>query len=345
MNLLRFAFVACNKNPQRFMSDPSFIYRCENLALALQAAGHSTELVHYTQLRDYGQYDVVVFHRPSTRLFFSWFINKLKRKGCLLIADVDDLIFDPQFAHVSPGVINKLVTLKQTEKNFRSNAKALSYFDKLTTSTRPLMDQLLRLQPDCEVLLLPNTAHLSWNTLSHTDVALPKEKILTYFPGTRSHDKDFASITDVLTEFLYQYPEVKLHITGVLSCQLRCRPEQLTQAEKVPFADYARHVAKSWVNLAPLEPNEFNQHKSGLKAIEAAFFNAPTLATPIPDMQRLADAGALLASSPNDWFEQLSLLCNDDYYHQQSWQLREKSEQKANIMQQAQAFLEFTGLA
>ncbi|MDR7119285.1 glycosyltransferase [Rheinheimera soli] len=344
MNLLRFAFVACNKNPQRFMSDPSFIYRCENLALALQALGHNVELMHYTQLRDYGQYDVVIFHRPSDRLFFRWFINKLRRKSCLLIADVDDLIFDPQYANVSPGVVNQLVTLQQTVTNFRANAKALACFDRLTTSTLPLMQQLQRIQPESQILLLPNTAHLSWHKLDSPPSVTEKEKILTYFPGTRSHDKDFASISAVLAEFLHQHPDIKLHITGVLNCQLSCRPEQFTQLEKVPFAEYARHVAKSWVNLAPLELNEFNQHKSGIKAIEAAFFNAPTLATPIPDMQRLADSGALLAYTADDWFTQLCQLCEPDYYHQQSWQLKEKSQQKANIMQQAQRFLEFTDL-
>ena len=34
------AFVACTRNRRLFRQDSSFIYRCENLGLALQAAGH-----------------------------------------------------------------------------------------------------------------------------------------------------------------------------------------------------------------------------------------------------------------------------------------------------------------
>ena len=130
--------------------------------------------MHYTQLRDYGKYDVVVFHRPSNRLFFSWFLSKLKRSGCQLIADVDDLIFAPEFAHTSPGVVNKLVSQRQTEKNFRSNAKALACFDKVTTSTQPLREHLLRIRPESNVLLLPNTVHLNWNTLGFAKRSAPE---------------------------------------------------------------------------------------------------------------------------------------------------------------------------
>lgn len=343
MKPLSFAFIACNKNPQLFRTDPSYIYRCENLALALKAQGHQIEMLHYTQIKDFGHYDVAIFHRPVHGLLFRWYLNKLRRKGCLLVADVDDLIFAPEYAHVSPGVVNKLVSLRQTEKNFQTNAKALACFDKFTTSTLPLQQKLWQYFPASQVLLLPNTVHSNWYTINQL-ATQNKHKILTYFPGTRSHDRDFASIAEPLAEFLHENQDVQLHITGVLNCTLNCRAEQLQLNAKVSFTQYPQAVANSWVNLAPLEYNEFNLHKSAIKAIEAAFFGAPTLATPIPDMQRLADCGALLVNNATDWFSQLTMLCQTSYYQQHSFQLREKILAKADIQQQTQSFIKFTGL-
>lgn len=339
MNLLRFAFIACNKNPQRYMQDPSFIYRCDNLALALADLGHQADLLHYTQLSRKAQYDVVVFHRPGYRFGFNWLIKRLRKQGSLVMADIDDLIFHPDWATVSPGVMNQLVSYEQTKKNFAANAKALALFEHISTSTAPLAEKLQQQQPSARVLQLPNTVHQSW----YQHDAPPAERALrlTYFPGTRSHDRDFATIAAPLAEFLHQQPNVELHITGVLNCRLSCRPGQLVQHDKQPFAGYALHVAQSRINLAPLENTEFNQHKSALKAIEAAYFNAPTIASPIADMQRLSHCGAVLANDENQWFTALQALAGESYYQQHSHQLRQRLLAHTNIAQQAQRLLQF----
>ncbi len=321
------------------MQDPSFIYRCENLALALTAQGHHTSLLHYTQLSSRAQYDVIIFHRPSYRFGFNWLVKKLRKRGVKLLADIDDLIFSSQYAPVSPGVINQQVSLAQTLKNFSANAKALANFDLISTSTAPLAEKLQQQYASARILTLPNTVHQSW--YQHREPSAERPLRLTYFPGTRSHDRDFASIAAPLTAFLQQYPQAQLHITGHLNCQLSCRPGQLFIHDKQPFADYAHHVAQSSINLAPLENTEFNQHKSALKAIEAAYFNAPTVASPIADMQRLSHCGALLAHNDNQWFDTLCALTKPDYYALQSRQLRQRLLATANVDQQAQHLLQF----
>jgi hypothetical protein len=98
LKLFRIAFIACNKNSHRFMQDPSYVYRCENLALALSALGHQAEMLHYTQLSSKAQYDIVVFHRPSYRFGFAWLVKKLRKNGAVVLADVDDLIFNTNWA-------------------------------------------------------------------------------------------------------------------------------------------------------------------------------------------------------------------------------------------------------
>lgn len=291
MTKLTIAFIAHTKNPALFMNDPSFIYRCENLALALQELGHKTDLLHYTQVDPKVQYDIMVFHRPKYRFGFRHWLKKLRKRGTLVIADFDDLVFDPQWAEVSPGVINQQVSLQQTQKNFRRNQKALRAFNWVTASTTPIVERIQSMGAE-HAMLLPNAAHTRW--LATPIPTKPERPRLTYFPGTRSHDRDFAIAQPALERYLHDHPEVQLQITGPLSQSLRCRDDQLVRFDKQPFDTYQHHIAQSWLNLAPLQDTLFNAHKSALKAIEGSFFNAATLASPIPDMQRLNNCGAVL---------------------------------------------------
>jgi hypothetical protein len=338
LNTLRIAFVANNKQSSRFMGDPAFIYRCENLALALRQAGHQVELLHVSQLRAHAAFDIVVLHRPRKHWLTALRLAWLRRGGCRIIADFDDLVFLPQWAHVSPGVVNGLVSLAQTEKNFAEHAAALGYCDAFMVSVLPLQQKLQAFGKP--VLLLPNAVHMSWYN-EQEDAARLSRPTLTYFPGTRSHDRDFATIQPILEQLLTEEPELCLQITGELNTQIHCRPNQLLRFAKQPFAGYARHVAKSWVNLAPLEDSEFNRHKSALKAIEAAWFNAPTLASPIPDMQRLEKAGAMLMQQSDDWYRTIKALLSDNYYAEVSQQLRQRMMQQGCAEQHAAQFLQF----
>lgn len=340
MKTLRIAFVASNKNPALFMGDPAFIYRCENLALGLKQAGHLVELMHISQLSGSAAYDIVVLHRPRKHWWLAWRLARLRRRGCCIIADFDDLVFLPEWANVSPGVINGVVSLKQTQQNFLIHQAALSYCDAFTVSVLPLQQKMQQQVKDKPVLCLPNAVHQSWYDLQESAdrTAVPR---LTYFPGTRSHDKDFALIQPVLEQLLHEEPSLELHITGVLNADINCRKAQLSRHPKQPFAGYAQHVAQSWLNLAPLEDTEFNRHKSALKTIEAAWFNAPTLATPIPDMQRLQHAGALLMHNSDGWYNTIKQLMNNQAYAVASNNLRQKILQHGSITEHAKAFVDF----
>lgn len=339
MKKLRFAFVAFSNSKDKFGADPSFIYRCENLALALRAEGHHADLLHYSNVTTSEHYDLMFFHRPKRRFGLSYLLHKLHRSGTVTVADFDDLVFDPAVAYLSPGVLNSLVTLRKTEQMFRSHATALKKFDLVSVSTAPLADAVRRQNPEAKVILLPNTVHYSW--YNAVTKRLPAEHWnLTYFPGTRSHGRDFALIRQPLEQFLDEHPSIKLHITGVLDYELQCRPEQLIQHEKQKFSRYHNFVAQSWVNLAPLEATFFNQHKSAIKAIEAAYWHAPTLASPIPDMQRLQGCGALLADDLNCWYLQLTKLAEPEFYKSQTRGLRERLLSHCRIEQQTTQLIE-----
>lgn len=332
MTPLHFAFVACNRNVVRFREDPSFIYRCKNMAAALQAAGHQVSLFHLAKFPLGKHFDVVVFHRPQRTVRFVLTLFHLKyRRECVLVADVDDLVFDETFAEFSPGVVNGFVPLATTRKNYLAHRRALARFDLITVSTAPLAAHIASSFPAAHVEILPNAVPLTWRKTEVTKSQGQKEPVISYFPGTRSHDRDFASIAEPLARFLEKYPQARLQVTGPLRLELPARAGQVLQREKVHFDLYPTHFSEAWVNLAPLEATPFNRCKSALKVLEAGYWNVPTVCSPSPDTERFIGAGALPAETPKIWFEQFESLLDPGRYRSVTERLQERVLRAADI--------------
>ena len=332
MTPLQFAFVACNRNAGRFRDDPSFIYRCENMADALKVAGHQVSLFHISQFPLNQRFDTVVFHRPRQSVRFALTLLLLKRqKHCVLAADLDDLVFDEALAEFSPGVVNGLVSLTTARKNFLAHQKAMNRLDLLTVSTDPLAKHARAIFPAAQVVIIPNAVPLEWRKADERVHQGKKKLVVTYFPGTRSHDRDFSLIAEPLTAFLEKYPETCLQVTGPLTFDLQARPGQILKREKVSFENYPSLFRDSWVNLAPLESTPFNRCKSALKVIEAGYWTIPTVCSPTSDTSRFSEAGALPAKTPEDWFAQMEALLDPDHYRVVTDKLRERTLQVADV--------------
>jgi hypothetical protein len=330
---LRVAFVACNKNPARFGEDPSFIYRCENLGAGLRALGAVVWLGHLSRFPWQTRFDWVVFHRPKAnwrfRLVHAW----LRRRGIGMSADFDDLVFDPAFANHSPGVVNDLVGLPATITNFRLHQAALSAFSAVTVSTAPLAEAVTAHNGEAAVMVLPNAVHWSWLSMPALNVPSGAARpVISYLPGTRSHDKDFALLAPALAGVLARHPEVLLSVTGPLNFSLPARPQQIEHHEKLPFSRFHEQFSGVTVNLSPLEETPFTRCKSALKVIEGAFWSVPTICSPFPDAERFVGNGALLAPDAKaceGWLERL--IFEPGFHAQVSSGLRQRVLAQANI--------------
>lgn len=334
-------FVACNRNAALFRNDPSFVYRCENPGLALKDQNLQIKLTHQSTLDQNQPQYAVVFHRPLASFQLWRQIHRLRRQGVVVIADVDDLVFDSAYTDYSPGVLNGQVSKRVTSKRFRLHQRAFSWCDGITVSTAPLAIHLSKLFSKKPVEVIPNCIHHSWRKVSHYKSSSGQEKILTYFPGTRSHNRDFALIKAPLTKFLLSNPEVKLQITGPLDFDLQVHEKQVNHQERVPYDEYQAQFRSSWVNLAPLEETPFNQCKSALKVIEAGYWGIPTLCSHNPDFQRFEHAGALIAKKDNEWLAHLENLLDPIEYRKTTDILSDRTIQIADINEQASRYMSF----
>lgn len=336
------AFVADNRNVALFRNDPSFVYRCENLGLALSELGNDVCYTHLKRFTGKTKQQVVVFHRPHTSIRLWFMLQQLRRRGIVVIADFDDLVFDEAYADYSPGVLNGLVSRRVTRRRFRAHRWALSWFDGVTVSTGPLANHVRRLFPSIRVEVIHNSVHLAWRHESHDVLPNEGKRIITYFPGTRSHHRDFAQIREPLSHFLRAHPEVKLQITGPLVFSIDADPRQISHEERVPFSEYQARVQNSWVNLAPLEETPFNQCKSALKVFEAGYWGIPTLCSSNRDNVRFSSAGAWVSTKPEEWVDNLERLLNETEYQQASHELRQRTVALADVDKQAKLFLQFS---
>ena len=262
----------------------------------------------------------------------------------LLVAEVDDLVFDPALAVHSPAVRNRHKTLWGTRRIFAGNHAALASFGHITTSTEPLAEHLMRCFPGVEVEVFPNCVPRGWRSLPIPPEA-PHSPTLTYFPGTRGHNADFAMIAGPVKQFFLENPDWHLLVAGPLDVTLDVPPHQVRRLERVPFDRYYAIVQSGTINLAPLEDSPFNRCKSALKIMEAGFFGIPTVATPIPDAQRFSGEGVEFATTPNEWLDALRRLASGHPYAM-PWRenLRQRIVRHASIEKEALRWLEWLGL-
>lgn len=342
---VRFGFIACNRNRHRFQEDPSFIYRCESLGRALQQAGHQVFFLHQSAVFSAPPLQVAVFHRPLHSMRLTAAMYWLRRRGCQLLADFDDLVFDETFAPYNPGVLNGLVSLKDVQRRYAAHRKALPHFDGITVSTEPLAAHVRVHVPQAQLQVLFNTVHCSWlDAPDEPPASAERPQVITYFPGTRSHDRDFSVFGEGIGAFLAENPESRLDITGPLCFQLGARPGQVVHRQKLPFHQYRERVRDGWLNLAPLEQTPFTRCKSALKVLEAAYYRVPTICSPIPDSLRFQGVGALFAEDAESCFKWLSAMREPESYRLASEGLRERALAVADVAKTTQQLLRFVGV-
>ena len=172
--------------------DPSVRYRCYNPAEVLEDEGFVADVIAQQKLtRNLTEnYDAFVFHRPNggdPNLFMC--LDAIRKRGCPVVADYDDLIFAPEHALESSIFLNGVLNEVQTRSTFNNNYLGFMQFDSFTVSTGPLRDQILKLKTDARVTVVRNG--LSQNFINSFDMRRRKVekgaegtvRIMSYLSG------------------------------------------------------------------------------------------------------------------------------------------------------------------
>ena len=307
-------FISETGIPDRPIRDASVRYRCFHPAEALVAQGDFASV--YSAARFFSEpnleYDVYVFHRPrADRTSFSEIVRHLRKANKTLIADYDDLIFgDREIALQSSILASGRVSAERALSIFEQNLHAMLMFDKIQTSTEPLAQHAIALNPNADVRVVPNAVSASIASIHQqleTHMRMRPTTSIGYFAGSRSHDRDLSIVGPALQRVLTESADFSLLVVGpvALPADLAALPNVIV-GETVDYLRLPSLMASCATVIAPLEITEFTACKSRVKFLEAALSGSRLVATPIPDMLGLGSARMEFASTADEWYEALS---------------------------------------
>lgn len=299
-------------------------YRTWNVAEELKIHGFkgSVALQDNLWLPGYAEkFKIFVFHRVVYGSKIAKFIKEIKNQGGEIIFETDDLTFDPRYAMRTDNFAN-LNTLEKKQYTGGLGLEILQdpYVKNCTTTTSYLAKILEGYGK--KVFVVPNKLSNQDLEIAEKIFQEPKTKNqklvkIGYFSGTKSHDRDFAAITDALTQIMEKYPDVRLVLAGPLDIENKLNKFK-NKIERLPFASRKKHfenISKIDINLAPLEIGDpFCESKSELKFFEAGILEVPTVAAATQTFREAITDGVdgFLAGNTEGWTKQLEKLITDE---------------------------------
>lgn len=322
---MKILFVSGTGRQLRPFYDPSTRYRCFNPASELAKRGHRALVIAQSALEEqpaqFGNFDAYIFHRPfysSTlaRIVLGW------KKERPVIADYDDLLFDPGLFNIEPTARKEMARQHETIVKLNKIAAAASLFDRFSVSTRPLREALQKSLNPQQIEIIHNGATDHWQNMASLERRkrpFHKRKYLFgYFPGTATHEMDLLSIWPIVLKHLEAHNGEML-IQG----QIDMKGFPGWPNRRVTFApittpyNYAANLAKCKYCLAPLETSPFTEAKSAVKFIEAATAGSVTIATPIEDMDRFKSPLLRKCRTTDEWSSTLQNLSSLPQNHEE----------------------------
>lgn len=311
----------------------SWRYRVKNVAEELTQHGFRcrTALQEQRGLPACAErFSVFILHKTNFTSQVAELVERIKAAGKEIIFETDDLIFDPELVKQQDFFRNSNPAMKQFyEKGLGTELVADEYVKTCTVSTEYLAEKLR--ERGKQVFVVPNK--LSDQDLAIAERVLQEKKRsdgkirVGYFSGTRSHDKDFATVTSALMKLMEKYAQVELFLAGPLEMGnvLSKFGDRIKQFSFVPREKHFANLASVDINIAPLEiGNLFCEARSELKFFEAAVVSVPTVAAATGTYTRAIEDGAdgFVANGEDEWFAKLEKLITDE-------QLRRTMAQKA----------------
>lgn len=300
-------------------------YRAFHLVEQLHLCGVDARFVHltdfhFTKTVDSRAWDLVVLHRTPYPEYLGGIIERLKRRGALVLSDFDDLLFDPavfQFIN-SPDFADSVRSDLYQESMYKTR-QILAYSDGAIVSTSFLADQISQLNKP--VWVHRNAFSLEMFRICTEVNAAERSRevgriVIGYASGTPTHNRDFEMIWPALSRVMEKYPQVELRIIGPLDPGggWGAAGDRITRLKLVPWRRLPWLLKEFDINLAPLVvDNPFAQSKSEIKYMEAAMVGVPTVASPTDAFTYAIQSGenGFLANTQEDWFNRLSALVED----------------------------------
>jgi glycosyltransferase involved in cell wall biosynthesis len=279
-------------------------YRCDHHAEQLHMLGVTADVAIYGEvdlawaLRSYAYF---VLHRVPFGPDVDHFVREARRTGRTVIFDTDDWVFDvssmPYVAALEGKRADERDLYRRGLERYRAT---MLRCDGAVVSTEPLARRASGLLGNVVVHanvasrdMVQLAAHARRLRALRRQAGRPAgEVVLAYLSGTPTHRRDFAEVESAVLWVMERYPGVRLLTVGHIDVsetfgRFGARHAHLPL---MPWQRLFELMAQVDVNLAPLERrNPFTECKSSIKFLEAALVGVPTIASSLPDFQRVIE--------------------------------------------------------
>jgi len=128
---------------------------------------------------------------------------------------------------------------------------------------------------------------------------------IVYGSGTNTHNEDFEEASDAILRILHRYSHVRLRLIGLLDLPTSydAVKDRIERIEFCNYQEYLQHLAVCDINIAPLEPGQFNDAKSNIKFLEASSVRLPSVCSPREAFKTAIHHGldGFLCDNTEDW--------------------------------------------
>lgn len=193
---------------------------------------------------------------------------------------------------------------------------AMKKSDRIIVSTDNLKKAVKDMFPEKETYVNRNVASAEMLILSALAMrkkrTVKEDVVLGYFSGSHTHSGDFDIICEPLLSILKRYPQTYLKIVGCLELPKEFDPyaDRIIREGFMDWQKLPESIAKTDINLMPLEDTFFHRCKSENKWMEAALVKVPTVGTFNAEIAGATNPGEdiLLCRTQKEWEENLAYL-------------------------------------
>lgn len=291
-------------------------YRAHNILPSLRSLGWNCRIVRQENLTpgDIASADHIILCRISSSPSLAQLIQSNRKKGSLVVADIDDLVFDT-------GRITQLWTYRQRPEEqraimrlgFEGYRRTIELADIATVSTWPLRQEVEAMGK--RAFVVPNSLPHSMGPIVRSIDDYKDDNLkICYLSGTATHEDDFAQCSSAVRRLLEKHPSSQFHIVGHLEAK-SLPTERVHRHPLMSYDAMLQFLSTCDIAIAPLEINDFTSCKSELKIFEAALVGVPIVASPglsYSSCIRNGETG-YLAADEDDWFNCLDSLAGSKH--------------------------------
>lgn len=253
----------------------------------------------------------------------------VRANGGTVIYDLDDLMIEPELAQPKyvDGIRSQRMDVREIAGLYQSILQAFARADFGVAPTE-FLARRMRIKGKA-AFVLPNGFDIKTLAASRESVrhrrSITSDGLLRigYAAGTRTHQHDFAQISDAVARILRERDDVRLvlfrdraHRMVTLDefPELASLSDRVEWRRKVDVSQLPGELARFDVNLAPLEAgNPYCEAKSELKYFESALVGVPTIASPTEPFRLAIRHGetGFIAASADEWYDAITRLLDD----------------------------------